>query len=125
MHIDEAAKRSGPTLAAAAAGTSLVTRNENWRHEITVMDWHRLRFDSRGLFSDTTTGRHLGTYVRPFMSTPVATGNLLADLIQGHPADEIATLRTRVNFDPELQRALDQHISDGWGHLMPAAVIRT
>lgn len=124
MHISEAAKQSVPTPAAAAAGTSPVTRNANRQHEIAVMDWHRLRFDSRGVFSDPATGRPLGIYARPFMATPIATGDLLAALIEAHPDADIATLRHRVPFDPELQQLLHQHIADGWGHLMPAAIFR-
>ncbi|SKT56781.1 Uncharacterised protein [Mycobacteroides abscessus subsp. massiliense] len=88
------------------------------------MDWHRLRLDAHGSFTDPATGRRLGTYARHFMSTPIATGDLLAALIDTHPDADIATLRTRVHFDPELQQVLDQHITDGWGHLMPAAIFR-
>lgn len=88
------------------------------------MDWHRLRFDSRGAFTDPATGRRLGTYARPFMSTPAATGDLLAALIDAHPDVDVATLRRYVHFDPELQQVLDQHMADGWGHLMPAVIFR-
>lgn len=88
------------------------------------MDWHRLRFDSRGVFNDPAAGRRLGTYARPFMSTPAATGDLLAALIHAHPNADVATLRRYVHFDHELQQALDQHIADDWGHLMPAVIFR-
>ncbi|AMU76005.1 hypothetical protein BAB79_16630 [Mycobacteroides abscessus] len=89
-----------------------------------VMDWHRLRFDSRGAFTDPATGRRLGTYARPFMSTPAATGDLLAALIDAHPDVDVATLRRYVHFDPELQQVLDQFMADGWGHLMPEVIFR-
>ncbi|WP_157935706.1 hypothetical protein [Mycobacteroides abscessus] len=88
------------------------------------MDWHRLRFDSRGAFTDPATGRRLGTYARPFMSTPAATGDLLAALIDAHPDVDVATLCRYVHFDPELQQVLDQYMADGWGHLMPAVIFR-
>ncbi|SHW87215.1 Uncharacterised protein [Mycobacteroides abscessus subsp. bolletii] len=88
------------------------------------MDWHRLRFDSRGVFTAPATGRRLGTYARPFMSTPAATGDLLAALIDAHPDVDVATLRRYVHFDPELQQVLDQYMADGWGQLIPAVIFR-
>lgn len=80
-------------------------------------DWYRLRPDRNGNFLDHTTGTRLGTYKRPFASTPPATADLLEVILEDHPTATVAQARDMINYDPELVAILNRHISDGYGHL--------
>lgn len=83
-----------------------------------MTDWHRLRFDRKGPFTDPASGKRIGTYARPFITTPSATGDLLAVLISDAPTSTITELRAAVVYDTELQEILDRYIADGWGHII-------
>lgn len=88
--------------------------------------WHRIIQDRTGLLGpDPHTGRRLGTKKRAFAHTPVATSDLLAALIDVHPAATIHSIRAHVHYDPELTNILDDYIHHGWGHLPARSVFRT